>query len=50
MQIEVKESQEGERMSREKGIIGRRNRKRSITKESNRERGSTKRKAYKYIE
>lgn len=37
-------------MSREKGITGRRNRKRRITKESNRERGSTKRKAYKYIE
>lgn len=37
-------------MSRERGIIGRRNRKSRITKESNRQRGSTKRKAYKYIE
>lgn len=50
MQIEVKEGQEGERMSRERGITGRRNRKRRITKESNRERRSTKRKADKYIE
>lgn len=49
MQIEVNERKAGKRMSREKGIIGRRNRKRSITKESNREREGVQRERHTNI-